>query len=464
MKKSMSKWDLLSIGVGAVIGWSWVIYGGYWGTTAGTVGAIITFLMAAILCSFVGLVYAELTSAFPRNGVDVSAVFLGMGRVPSVIACWCVMFLWVSFALIEPMMFPVILGNLGIALPQFGPLYHVCGVQVMLSDVIIVLLFNTFFAYINFRGANISGRVQTACVILLAAAALFVCGSGFALGDVSNAQPVFTTGAGFTSVMLMVPGFMSGFNAIPQGVEEADVKPKTVGTLVVGAVWGSAIFYILIIAGLAFAVPYETRAGDGLVVIEAVRTLFNGSPVAVGFVTFASLVGMLTTWNAAFMAGSRFLNSMSRAKMLPPVFSDLHPKYQTPHKAVALLWVLGAAAAFLGKAAPIYYGLMDINGMTIVISWLLISIAFLQIRKKLPDLDRPFFVPQGKLVGYISAVFCVAWLFLYTPWGPSGLTKGEWIGFAVYAVIAVLVYFVWNRKGGDMSREENLELLFGRKI
>nr|WP_325195773.1 APC family permease [uncultured Oscillibacter sp.] len=334
----------------------------------------------------------------------------------------------------------------------------------MLSDVIIVLCFNTFFAFTSIRGANVSGKFQTACVILLAAAALFVCGSGFTKGDVSNTSPLFTSAAGFTSVMLMVPGFMSGFNAIPQGVEEADVKPKTVGRLVVGAVWGSAIFYILIIAGLAFAVPYEDRAADGLVVIEAVRTMFHGNRLAVGFVTFASLVGMLTTWNAAFMAGSRFLNSMSRAKLIPPVFSDLHPKYQTPYKAVILLWILGVIAAFLGKASALYYGLMDINGLTVVVSWLLISIAFLKIRKNMPDLERPFFVKRGKTVGIISVVFCIGWLFLYTPWGPSGLLKGEWIALGVYALIALAVYLTWNRREGNVKHDEMLELLFGRKF
>lgn len=464
MKKSLSKWDLLSIGVGAVIGWSWVIYGGYWGTTAGTIGGIITFLLAAVLCSFIGMVYAELTSAFPRNGVDVSTVFLSMGRVPAVIACWCVMFLWVSFIIIEAMMFPVILGNLGISIPTFGQLYSVMGTPVMLSEVIIVLAFNTFFAFASFRGADVSGKFQTACVILLAAAALFVCGSGFVMGDASNTAPHFTTAAGFTTVMLMVPGFMSGFNAIPQGVEESDVKPKTVGALVIAAVWGSAVFYILIILGLAFAVPIEARSQDGLVVIEAIRTLFGGNRLAVGFVTFASLVGMLTTWNAAFMAGSRLLNSMSRAKLIPPVFEALHPKYKTPYKAVLFLWVLGVVAAFLGKASAIYYGLMDVNGLTVVLSWLLVSLAFLRLRKLRPDLERPFRVSNGKLVGVIAVIFCIGWLFLYTPWGPSGLLPYEWVILGIYAAAAVLVYFFWNRRGGNVSREEMIELLFGHKI
>lgn len=76
----------------------------------------------------------------------------------------------------------------------------------------------------------------------------------FAKGSASHAAPLFIGAAGFTTVMPMVPGFMSGFNAIPE---------------------------------------------------EAVRTMLNGNPIVGGFVTLASLVGMLTTWNAAFMAGCR---------------------------------------------------------------------------------------------------------------------------------------------------------------
>ena len=74
MVKSLSKWNLLSIGIGAVIGWSWVIYAGYWSVTPGTLGGILAFVVAALLCSLVGLVYAELTSAFPKIGVDVSII------------------------------------------------------------------------------------------------------------------------------------------------------------------------------------------------------------------------------------------------------------------------------------------------------------------------------------------------------------------------------------------------------
>ena len=463
MVKSLSKWNLLSIGIGAVIGWSWVIYAGYWSVTPGTLGGILAFVVAALLCSLVGLVYAELTSAFPKIGVDVSITFMGLGQIPALIVSWCVLYLWMSFILVEAIMFPIILGNLGIEVPVFGEMFTVLGTPVMLSNVIIAVVFNTFFAFINYRGVKISGWVQTAAVAVLTLAALFFCGSGIALGDSSNAQPLFTDSAGLTTIMLMVPGFLSGFNAIPQAVEETNVSPKTVGRLVLYTVWGSALFYILIIAGLAFAMPESMRAGDGLVVVEAVSMLFGGSKLAAAFITFASLLGMLTTWNAAYIAGSRFLYGMARAKFLPEKLAVIHPKYRTPKNAIILMFVIGTLVPFAGTNSTIYVGLMNIASFGLVITWLFVSVTFIKLRNTMPEIRRPYTVPYGKAIGWISVVFCIAYLFLYTPWGPSGLLPIEWAGVAVIAVIAVIVYFSYNIRGGRMDYEERKKLLTGEE-
>lgn len=463
MVKTLSKWNLLSIGIGAVIGWSWVIYAGYWSVTPGTLGGIFAFVVAALLCSLVGLVYAELTSAFPKIGVDVSITFLGLGKIPALIVSWCVLYLWMSFILVEAIMFPIILGNLGIEVPVFGEMFTVLGTPVMLSDVIIAALFNTFFAFINYRGVKISGWVQTAAVAVLAAAALFFCGSGMALGEASNARPLFTDAAGLTTIMLIVPGFLSGFNAIPQAVEETNVAPKTVGRLVLYTVWGSAIFYILIIAGLAFAMPESARAGDGLVVVEAVSSLFGGSRLASAFITFASLLGMLTTWNAAYIAGSRFLYGMARARFLPEKLAVIHPKYGTPKNAIILMFVIGTLAPFAGTNSTIYVGLMNIASFGLVVTWLFVSVTFIRLRDTMPEIRRPYTVPFGKVIGWISVVFCAAYLFLYTPWGPSGLLPIEWAGIAVIAVIALIVYFSYNIRGGHMEHEERKKLLIGEE-
>ncbi len=463
MVKSLSKWNLLSIGIGAVIGWSWVIYAGYWSVTPGTLSGILAFAVAALSCSLVGLVYAELTSAFPKIGVDVSITFLGLGQIPAIIVSWCVLYLWMSFILVEAIMFPIILGNLGINIPVFGEMFSVLGTPVMFSNVLVAIIFNTFFAFINYRGVKLSGWVQTAAVAILTLAAIFFCGSGIALGDSSNAQPLFTNSAGMTTVMLMVPGFLSGFNAIPQAVEETNVTPKTVGRLVLYTVWGAALFYILIIVGLAFAMPESLRAGEGLVVVQAVGQLFGGSKLAVGFVTFASLLGMLTTWNAAYIAGSRFMYGLARARFLPQQLAVLHPKYGTPKNAIILMFIIGTVAPFAGTNSTIYVGLMDIASFGLVITWLFVSITFIKLRNTMPDLRRPYTVPCGKVIGWISVVFCIAYIFLYTPWEPSGLLPIEWAGVAVITVIAAIIYFSYNIRGGKMEYEERKKLLTEEK-
>ena len=459
MVRTLSKWNLLAIGIGAVIGWSWVIYAGYWSTVPGTLGGILAFAVAGFLCSLVGLVYAELTAAFPKIGIEESVTFIALGRIPSLIVSWCILYLWMSFILVEAIMFPIILGNLGLSIPVFGQMFTVMGSPVMLSNVIIAVILNLFFAYINYRGVKLSGWVQTIAVGLLTLAALFFCGSGVTMGSASNAQPLFTDAAGLTTVMLMVPGFLSGFHAVPQGIEETNISPKTVGKLVVYTVIGSALFYILIIVGIAFAMPEAERAGDGLVVIQAVGQLFGGSKIAMGFVTFASLLGMLSTWNAAYLVGSRFLFGLSRAKLLPQTFTKLHPKYKTPKNAIIAMAIIGTLAPFAGTCSTIYVGLMDIASFGLIITWIFVSISFIKLRRTMPDLERPYRVPGGKVVGWAAIIFSVAYLFLYTPWGPSGLLPIEWAGVGVILVIALIVYFGYNRRGGNIPYEEQKNLL-----
>ena len=226
-------------------------------------------------------------------------------------------------------------------------------------------------------------------------------------------------------------------------------------------VWGSALFYILIILGLAFAMPESQRAGDGLVVVQAVGMLFGGSKIATGFVTFASLLGMLTTWNAAYIAGSRFLYGLARAKMIPDKLAVLHPVHGTPKNAIILMFILGTIAPFLGTNSVIYVGIMDISSFGLIVTWLFVTFAFLRLRKTMPDIKRPYTVPCGNVIGWISVVFCIAYLFIYTPWGPSGLLPVEWAGLALLAVVAVIVYFAYNIRGGKMEYEERKKLLIG---
>lgn len=124
LQKSFDWKALLALGLGCVVGWSWVIYSGMWGSLGGTMGGVLAFVIVAILCSFVGLVYAELSSTYPKAGGEVifsiEALGLGWARV----AQWMCLLSWVGLLAVEAIGIPVILTTIGFTVPQVVPLYQ----------------------------------------------------------------------------------------------------------------------------------------------------------------------------------------------------------------------------------------------------------------------------------------------------------------------------------------------------
>ena len=68
LKKVMDTSDILVVAFGAMIGWGWVVSSGRWIQSAGTIGTVIGFIIGGIMIYFVGMTYAELTPAMPKDG------------------------------------------------------------------------------------------------------------------------------------------------------------------------------------------------------------------------------------------------------------------------------------------------------------------------------------------------------------------------------------------------------------
>ncbi|MCH6264322.1 APC family permease [Neobacillus citreus] len=460
LKKSLSKWDLLTIGVGAAVGWSWVMYAGVWTSVPGSMGGIIAFLIGGILCSFVGLAYAELASAMPRAGGDIVYTFKGLGDRWAFFAGACVGYGLLTLIVVETIMLPIILGALGFPLPKIGALYSIGGETIYASYVIVSILFNFFFAFLNMKGVEFSKVFQTITVAVMLLAAVFYVIVGVSLGDIDNAKPLVSSLSGISLTLLMVPGFLAGFNVVAQAAEETNVKPKMIGRLVVITVWASAAFYILIIIGTGFSANLEMRQTAQIVVLDSLVQLLHGSQTAKIFVAIAALIGMLTSWNAAYLAGSRVLFALGRAKYISKGFSELHRINKTPAKAVMFLFILSSLGAFLGTSKSIFMNIVNVSGFMMVCSWLLVVITFMVLRKKEPNLNRPYRVAYGGAVGWLAILSLVFFLFLYTPLNPlGGLSVPELVVLSILLLTILALYFI-NVQRSNISREEREKFLF----
>lgn len=78
--KVLNIWDILVLAFGAMIGWAWVVSTGDWIMQGGVAGAMLGFVLGGIMIFFVGLAYAELTTAMPQNGGEHVFSYRALGK------------------------------------------------------------------------------------------------------------------------------------------------------------------------------------------------------------------------------------------------------------------------------------------------------------------------------------------------------------------------------------------------
>ncbi len=130
--KVLGKKDVLALAFGAMIGWGWVVSSGTWITEAGSIGAVLAFAIGGVLVLLIGLTYAELSSALPLAGGEFVFSYQAMGRLPSFITTWAVIFGYVSVIAFEAVALPTVFEYI---IPSFsqGYLYTIAGWDVTIT-------------------------------------------------------------------------------------------------------------------------------------------------------------------------------------------------------------------------------------------------------------------------------------------------------------------------------------------
>lgn len=86
----LSRKDVLALAFGAMIGWGWVVMAGSWVSTAGSMGAMLAFVLGGLLVVLVGLTYSELASAMPLTGGEHVYSYRALGVTASFICTWAI--------------------------------------------------------------------------------------------------------------------------------------------------------------------------------------------------------------------------------------------------------------------------------------------------------------------------------------------------------------------------------------
>lgn len=466
LQKALNMKEVLALAFGTMIGWGWIMLAGAWVGSGGTIGAIAAFLLGGIMSIFVGLTYAELTPALPLAGGEFVFSYRAMGYNASWFTGWMITLAYLGVAAWEGPALANALGFLfGELLPDMGTLYKVQGSEVTGSFLLIGCLGAIIMTSINYRGAKASAVFQTTATLAMSigGVAFFVTGS--VTGELSNLEPFFTDGKGFVAVVLAVPAMFVGFDVIPQTAEEMNIPLGKIGKVMIIAIVMAATWYIIMILGVALSTPGDVLAGfnadpDSVPVADCFAYA-TGNPVFGKLMIIAAMCGILTSWNGFIVGASRVIFSMARAKMLPGIFAKVHHKHGVPTAAILLVGIITILSPLFGKSALGWF--VNAAAFGTVSAYFMVSLSFVILRKKEPELDRPFKIKGGSLVGVIAVIVALFFVSLYLPlYSPTPLQPIEWSMVGGWIILGIILFTI-NKLGsnGKTSVEETEYQMFG---
>ncbi len=467
LQKSLNMKDILALAFGTMIGWGWIMLAGSWVGNGGSLGAMVAFGFGGVMAIFVGLTYAELTPMLPLSGGELVFSYRAMGYNASWFTGWMITLAYLGVAAWEG---PALANALNFLfsglLPQGPTLWTFAGSDVTLSFLLIAAVGAVVMTLVNYRGAKASAIFQTIATVAMSIGGIAFAICGTATGGLDNFLPLFTDGKGFVAVMLAVPAMFVGFDVIPQAAEEMAIPLGKIGKVMIISICMAAFWYCLMIFAVAISTPGDVLDGfvndpDAVPVANCFAYAL-GTPVVGKLMIIAAMCGILTSWNGFVVGSSRVIFAMARARQLPEIFGKVHPKYGSPTAAVLLVGIITILSPCAGKSALVWF--VDAAAFGTVVAYFMVSLSFFILRRKEPDLDRPFHTPAGTIVGALAMLVALFFLWLYLPGlgSPSPLSGPEW-GFVGGWIILGIIFFIINKAGknGKVPASEREYLMFG---
>lgn len=445
--KVLSAWDVLVIAFGAMIGWGWVVSTGDWIMQGGVLGAMLGFAIGGVMIFFVGLTYAELTSAMPQCGGEHVFSYKALGPLGSFICTWMIVLGYVGVVCFEACALPTIVAYI---YPDFlaGYLYTVAGFDIYASWLAVAILVSVFITAINIIGTKTAAILQTILTVIIGGVGILLIAASALTGTVSNLEGQLFMGAtttdmvkGTLAVAVMTPFYFIGFDVIPQAAEEISVSLQKIGRILILSIVLAVLFYALIIFGVGYVMNHAEiavamKGVGGLVTADAMAVAF-GSSIMAKVLIIGGLCGIITSWNSFLIGGSRAMYSMAESYMIPRIFAKLHDKYKTPVNALLLIGLLSIIAPFFGKKMLVW--VVDAGNFGCCVAYCMVAISFVILRKKAPDMARPYKVSHYKLVGALAILMSGFMVVMYVvPGSGATLVPQEWGMVLGWSILGVL--------------------------
>jgi basic amino acid/polyamine antiporter, APA family len=480
LKRSLGKWHLTALGVGATIG------AGIFATTgtaiagdAARLGAgpaiVYSFFLTALTCGFAALCYAEFAAMVPVAGSAYTYAYASLGELVAWIIGWDLIVEYavgnIGVAIGWAGYFQELLTHVGISLPSWlatdvrsahmaaeavrsgatepATLYlasaldlapRLWGVPIIanLPAFLIVALITVVLVI----GIRESANSNNAMVILKIAIILFFVAVGVTLIKPINWTNPATGGfspngfAGVSTGAAIIFFSYIGFDATSTAAEEAKDPARDMPFGIIMSLVVCTVIYIMLAVVMTGMAPWN-KLGTAEPMITAL-SLADGSPVLIKFsriVVAAGAVIAMSSVLLVFQLGQpRIFMSMARDGLLPPFLAKVHPRFKTPYVGTIITGIFVATFAAFANIAEV----VDLTNIGTLFAFVLVSVGVIVLRIKEPDRVRPFRAPWVPWTPMISVVTCL--YLMYKLPTVTGIRFGIWL------VVGLVIYFLYSAR------------------
>jgi basic amino acid/polyamine antiporter, APA family len=468
LRPGLGAFQFFTLAFGAVVGVGWVVVLGDWLARAGPIGAIVGLAAGGLVMVLIACCYAEMVSLLPVSGGEIAFAYQAFGDRMCFVTGWLLSLAYIVIGAFEAISVGWILSAL---VPRLqGPvLYHVLGGEVRTGALALGIVGMAALTLLNYRGARAAARVQDVVVSVLLVLAVVFISSGIVGGDTANLRPLFQRNSagsawpGILSVFMTASFWFGGFNVIPQAMEEkaADTALRRVGTMIVLSIVVGILFKTMVVLAASMTMPWQRLTKAELPVVAAFERAFH-SPALARIVLVTALLGLVSTWNAVLLSGSRALFALGRAGYISTRFAFVHPRFGSPGVAVLCCGVLGAFATLLGRRALI--PIVNVAAACLTVAYLLTCCATIRLRLTAPHRERQFRVPGGIVtiwIATIGAAFSFG-LALYQPYADAGSTIPlEWLLLASWLAAGTVFWVAGRPLRQRVSEADRRRIIMG---
>lgn len=403
----------------------------------------LSFLLVAFACGFAALCFAELASMIPVAGSTYTYAYATLGEIFAWIIGWDLILEYAVSNMAVAVGFSAYFRDIlesvfGFHLPAAIAQPMVVGGELSGAwfnvPAAVILLVLTF---VLVRGVRESaGANNTMVLIKLAAILIFVAAASRAV-DPGNWRPFMPNGwQGVLTGGAIVFFTYIGFDSVSTAAEECrhpqrDLPIGIIATLVVCGVLYTSV--ALVLTGIADWKSLNNAAP----VANALKGI--GMDEVRRWVSVGAVVGMVSSLLVYQYGQARVWFAMSRDRLLPAVFSKVHPKHRTPHVST---WVAGIA---VGVPAGIWDigTFADLSNIGTLFAFIVVASGVIVLRRTQPDRPRGFRVPLVPWLPLLSIAFCLLLML--------SLPLQTWIRFGVWMAAGMVVYFSFGKKRSRLA-------------